>query len=109
MLRDDRQMSDLGYLLDAVKTFTSDLDKYYAAHPTERNPFRIEVFDGILDKLNTVKLNTAEETKQVTFSGIEVRYLQRVISAAMVLWEGQDEVRCRVLNAIADELERQSA
>lgn len=93
---------DLGYLVDAVRSFRSILDNFYEKNPAYWNPFRTEVFSAILDKLEV-----ADAATQVTFSGIEIRYLQRAISAAT--WDGQDEERCTVLKAIADELERQSA
>ena len=86
----------LAYLIDAVRSFRSGLDRYYTEHPTYQNPFRTDVFDGIMDKLEK-----ADATTQIPLSGIEVRYLSRAITAAA--GDEQDE-RYTALKAIADRL-----
>ena len=91
----------LAYLIDAVQSFRSGLNTFYEKNPAYWNPFRNEIFDGIMDKVEK-----ADAATQITFSGIEVQYLHRVISVAMVLWEGQDEERSTALKAIANELDR---
>ena len=87
----------LAYLIDAVQSFRSGLDKYYKAHPTAQNPFRNEIFDGIVDKLEKA------DAVQIPLSGIEVRYLSRAITAAT--GDGQGE-RYTALKAIADDLDK---
>ena len=88
----------LAYLIDAVQSFRSGLDRYYTEHPTAQNPFRTEILNGIMDKLEK-----ADAATPIAFRGIEVRYLSRAITAAT--GDGQDE-RYTVLKAIAEDLDR---
>ena len=92
----------LSYLVDAVKSFRSGLNTFYEKNPAYWNPFRNEIFDGIL-----AKLEKEDAATQIPLSGIEVRYLSRAITAAT--WDESEKERYTALKAIADELERQSA